>query len=344
MSDEKAKQGDFDGSETIAVDGCIIKACIFMVLFLSLPLILAGGSSPNGIYFGSSPYNNLKRVYESLQIYARENKGEYPVDNWFVTLCPSGDFEEYNLSKYNGVVLNLHALELGEDSPDDMVLGFGSRDEDWGKAGVYDSNKFGERRYYMHCLFSDGIIRRVSNSHIRYLRWTKDGFDRPKLDTAGLYTVFGEIGLVTLATVVLCFRYFLKSFHVVVLVVALAYIPSFLFGSHGARLYLPLLDYTYHDSFRCIYWLGPVAAVGYVPLMKWLRARYRYFNDTSPVVFCGIITGLICAVLTHVILRYLYMEESINPMLGGIPFGLWSGAVLGWITSVLMGKNTKDQT
>ena len=338
MSEDKEKvEGEVEGSECLTDGGCASGALIILILFFSLPFILVGGNSPNGPYFGIPYHFVLDTVYESLGNYSQNNDGNYPGENWFDVLYPSGNFEEYGLSKYCGVVLNPDALELGDGSPDDLVLGFRSNEDDWGKVGVYDPEKFGGRAVLV-CLFSDGEIQRVSRSHIKYLRWSEDGFERPKLDTAGLYGIIGAIGGAVLVIVVVFFKYFLKSLHVVVLIAVFAYMPSSLFGAMGASLYLPLLDYTYHEYVEYICWLGPVVAIGYVPLMKYLRVRYRYFNCTYPVVLCGIVTGVICAVLTHVILRYLYMEESFNPMVGGIPFGMWSGAILGVVTSALIGK------
>ena len=309
-----------------------------MLLTLTLFLAFVG---PMPFFFPHGTYEVGERqallvIYDSLQDYAKEHDGSYPVSGWDREIL-----DGRKLEFAEGVALNPAAIKLGTAMPDDMVLGFVDGKDGSGRQEVFNEHDAGLFMNYGF-LFGNGSVSHVSSMQFKYLRWTEKEAPEPKVNRAGIIIVLGLI-VAALALIKIKSRdVAMKAASITSNYTFAAGFIGFFFGIY-ALLYHNLFllrgsNYMQFSAFGPAV-LGIVTLSGYVPLMAMMkqRCKYEYFRGWATVY--GSLAGILCSTISHILLSFICLDCPVWPVLAALPFGAWAGMVIGW----LVGKRLDEQ-
>ncbi len=315
---------------------------ISMLLVLTFPLAFFGlsvamfGFARYDIYAGS----DLRVTYEALEKYAENNNGLYPHQNWREELIYKED-EGYEFGQKDYVCLNLAALSLGNDMPDNMVLGF-STYEKCDAVGVYDIDKH-YRNGLLWVIWGDGTTKAVSCSQVNLLRWNLEDEYGLKLNYVGIFSVCTIVILLAVGVIIKYRKIFIGNCGVIFGISLLAVLAGAALGIVSLKYYswychdyyggAPLYQAALAGGF-----MAGIFALAYMPLMIAFRNGSSYKHAEPWITVYGSITGILCSCAVHMVLRYICFESSFISVIAGIPFGAWAGMVIGRQTGLSLDK------
>ena len=318
---------------------------ILNIVLSSVSLFFSNTSKGPGAFDFVDLYNqngrhNLKAVYEALAVYSGDNEGRFPQEGWQGILFPDDPFQNSQLFENPGVILNPKALEMGEKSPGDMVLGFACYDG-WGKTEVYDADvhKVGYRGFTY--ITSDGKIKFISKSHGKYLRWSLGGPLKPELNKIGIYAIYSIPIVIACFMLIYCWKQFVKYLDVVCVMFFVTGGVNYFLSALTGILYLGYDERFDHSMF---FITGPIAAISYILLVSNIRDRLGNYSCIGWAVFCGIVTGILCSCSIHMLYKIYCFEYTYGQLVfTGIPFGIIVGMLLGLLSGAILNHKHNKQ-
>ena len=305
----------------------VMSMLLSLTMFLALPGLERATFGMAG--YGFLGHMNLRFVYEYLNQYAVDHGGQYPQEDWFEVLYPE-DLEKRYFKDYN-VVLNPSALELGEDMPDDMVLGFAT-EKDCGRIGALEDGMVDSG--FIWVITGDGKARAFTISQAKRMRWNIKEKGDFEVNKAGVSAIVGVLLLASMAMVIKYGKNLKDNKIFLVMTIILSVICGMIFGMASRSFYVP---YSYESDFSyrvCSIAGGGLAllfSLAYSALMPELKRRSDFDHFAGWACVYGSLAGILCSVSLHMIFRLLFFEDSYIYILAGVPFGAWAGMFVGWL-------------
>ena len=322
----------------------------FILLMLMVVTILIGfkGYNDRSDYCKNDLLERmaLSRVKDALHAYADDNEGKYPpADNWYDELFHGEEKPYFSDEEFN-IVLNPHALELGNNLPDDMVIAFISYNGDLGQVGVYDDRHFDVGpilRYKINAGEYSSSYNTIRAADAKYLKWSSGEPEMPVQKTNEIYSILGVFVFLLLIFAFKYRKYILNNLIMMVSIAFLSVISGDQFGDWANAIYKGFsgktIFYTYGISTK----LAVIFSCIFVLCMADYRAKCKYEYCVGWVTFYGTLVGILCSCVLHLLLMFIYNEYTIYPLLTGVPFGAWAGMILGWWTGSWLDKKHKKQ-
>ncbi len=310
---------------------------LLMLMIFTIPLGSIGFASRSDYtksYFKESSV--MSDVASALAKYAETHNGQYPdPERWCQELC--FDQNPIRFASEMNVVLNPMALELGADKPVDMVLGFVCYNGQWGQVGIYDRNVHlvGKLFHYFTGRWRDKVVR---SDQAEYLKWNME--KKPRVDS----TISDICGAILFGSLVVLGGYatvrhrsLLKRCIFPIFVIgSLSTISGGLFCSWATMLFEGGSAQRFMGLHGFGMFLGVLFSWCFVLWMAYYRLRCNYEQYAYWATFWGAIAGIICSCYLHLFLMVMYNELTFYPLLAGVPFGAWSGMLLGWWTGRML--------
>jgi prepilin-type processing-associated H-X9-DG protein len=324
---------------TLSDNGYVVPAIVTPIVILVVAAIaMPAISYAAGRIFSGDSWT-LELLGGELADYAKNHDGQFPeTEKWCDALIDSSEIKESDFGyrgsedKSSDYAINKHAVELGADIPDNMVLLFES-ESGWNQAGGIELlRKDGRGR--VNILFADNHIETVRAKHAPYLRWKlEDSGVIPEPDIAILFAVGGVIVAIVFGWICVHLKNYAKKYWKFALGLGIVSAGvGVLFGIGGEMLHIV-------GDKKGLGWViggitGLLVGISYVSVLA------RCFEMKKPEVsivgygaLSGMIAGAVCSTIVHAFLMIGYDEMNFVNMIVGSIFGIWAGAILGWISS-----------
>lgn len=328
------------------IDDGYIKASIIMpvILIIAFALLLPAVNFALIDVFSMDWRSNYS---QTLFDYAEQNDGNFPpAENWCDVLVEfKTEHNEFTYKKEDGkdirYALNKKALGLPGNVPDDMVLMFSSK-PGWNQVG---GSEIADGRKSIKVIFGDKHSEKIRKKHLSHLRWSiEDVRTYPAVNTTLLYSIT-LILLASSATVIFKSRGEFRRYWIFIIIIC---VSSMLLGAYFAVVAEQIYYDLNHDGVEISYWAGSVTGLLAGLAFALIMAKKHSKKDTtvSLVGFAtvtGAITGIVALSFTHAFLMTAYVESNPLFMACGIPFGVFCGVGLGWISSGAIKLYNKKQ-
>ena len=270
----------------------------------------------------------------ALQRYSQNNWQLPVVENWCDVLSKQESFafstnEDGTIRKECSYAVNPEAMALGSEAPDDMVLLFPSI-EGWNLSGGPElMRELPIKR--IPVLMANFKTKLCRSWELPYMRWQLS--DTGEIPHDGIYKsyIVGSVILILwTGWVLVCYRRCINKFWLLALLPAV--LGAILGSIAQGALYAPrpLMMYVHiGEIFGGV--VGLLAGVHYLGFfarrIKLLGPEKVMF--ATDFVFWGVIAGGLSSTITHILLTIAYSDQSFWPLLAGLGFGCWSGAIVG---------------
>ena len=212
-------------------------------------------------------------------------------------------------------------------------------------------------------VFADGHVEFVKLPELSKLKWSIDGkesfpesFPQPESShslitihrTTSSMRIGASVSLITIGIVcIIITAYILVKYHVVrywkfaLILGLLSAGTGWFFGNWAEEAYTRLAEYTGDIAgifFGLLVGLCFAAILADCPnKLKQLRTFVGFSRSV------GMLTGILCSTLVHIVLMIFCVESNPFGMIIGIPFGTFAGFILGAISGVIVKKFYYDK-
>ena len=327
---------------TLSSNGYAMPAIITPLIIAGMAILMPAINHAGDRLFLSHETRSLEHLNDRLADYANDHNGQFPeAEKWCDVLIDSTETEKSDFGhrgserKLSDYAINKHAVTLGSDVPDDMVLLFES-EPGWNQAGGAELLRQ-DGNGGVKILFADNHIETVRIKHVPYLRWKlEDSGVIPEADIAMPFAVGGVIVAIVFGWISVHLKNYAKKYWKFALGLGVL--------SAGVGVSLGMVGELLHvvgDNKGLGGVIGGITGlligIGYVSV---LAKRFENIKPEVSIVgyasLYGMITGAVCSTIVHAFLMIGYEEASFINMIAGAIFGVWAGAILGWISSGLI--------
>jgi len=222
----------------------------------------------------------------------------------------------------------------------------------WNRVGGPELLKISRYDEGCYILFVDGTVEYVRYPELSKLRWDLAG--TVKIDTSrlepmqsprvfayskNLQKILALVGLCL--TVFVVFKYgTAKRWEFIILTGILSAATGAFFGNMSEKAYISFGQTGLHAGG----YYGLLVGLCYAVLMvHWLKKLYPLKTIVGFASSVGMVTGIVCATLVHIVLIIVNEETNFFGIIIGIPYGIFAGAILGAISGLILKKTYKPQ-